>query len=330
MAILLSDLKVGMADKVQAGVIDTFIRESAILARLPFDDAVSPSSGSTMTYGYVQTKIPGQTGFRALNTEYTPSEATVEKKTVDLKILGGAFQIDRVIKAAEGLWDNMEYQITEKVKSAIGTFHNGLINGSSVSDALSFDGLSVMLTGTTSEYNAAVVIDISTAALLETNASAFYEALMKMVRKTGANAIFVNSDMAAKIETVARVLGYKTLSEDAFGRTITSLSNGVEIVDLGKRYTVADDVVTGKDIIDTVTRTVATVETTGLTDIFCAKYGVMDGLCGVTLTGNNAIETYLPDFTTPGAVKEGEVELVAACALKKTQSAGVLRNIKIS
>lgn len=329
MAILLSDLKVGMSDKVQIGVIDTFIRESAILARLPFDDAVNPSGGSTLTYGYVQTKVPGQTGFRALNTEYTASEAKVEKKTVDLKILGGAFNIDRVLNQAKGMYDNMAFQMTEKIKSAVGTFHNGLINGSVSADANSFDGLSVMLTGTTSEYNAGAVIDLSTSAKIAENASAFYEMLTKMIKKTGANDIFVNSDMAAKIDTVARVLGYKTESEDAFGRGIPSI-NGVGIIDMGKRYTVSGDTVTGTDIIDTVTRTVATVSTTGLTDIYCAKYGVLDGLCGVTLTGSNAIATYLPDFSQPGAVKEGEVEMVAACALKKTQSAGVLRNIKIA
>ena len=38
-------------------------------------------------------------------------------------------------------------------------------------------------------------------------------------------------------------------------------------------------------------------------------------------------EKYL---NTPGAVKKGEVEMVACVALKNVKSAGVLRNIKIS
>ena len=55
MAITLEEMKVGMADKVFGQVIDTFLRESEILQMLPFDDCVSPSGGSTLTYSYVQT-----------------------------------------------------------------------------------------------------------------------------------------------------------------------------------------------------------------------------------------------------------------------------------
>ena len=36
----------------------------------------------------------------------------------------------------------------------------------------------------------------------------------------------------------------------------------------------------------------------------------------------------MPDFETPGAVKRGEVEMVAGLAVKATKSAGVLRKIK--
>ena len=57
-----------------------------------------------------------------LNTEYASSEAKLEQKAVKLKVFGGAFEIDRVIKDAEGMYDNMAYQIDEKVISAIGTF----------------------------------------------------------------------------------------------------------------------------------------------------------------------------------------------------------------
>ena len=41
------------------------------------------------------------------------------------------------------------------------------------------------------------------------------------------------------------------------------------------------------------------------------------------------IKTYLPDMTKPGAVKTGEVEMLAGVVLKDTRKAGVLRGIKI-
>jgi hypothetical protein len=166
---------------------------------------------------------------------------------------------------------------------------------------------------------------------LKANADVFYEALLKLINSTGAQALMVNADMKTKIQTVARILGYKTESEEAFGRTITTIGEGkVRIIDLKNVTEVSGETATEKPIIGVKTRTVGGSETTGITDIYAAKFSVLDGFHGVTITGNNAISQYLPDFNTPGAVKEGEVEMVACVALKNVKSAGVLRNIKIA
>lgn len=329
MAITLTELKAGMSDKVAAQVVDTFIRQSEVLELLPFDNAVSPTGGSTLTYGYVQKKIPGQTAFRAINAEYTASQATVEKKSVDLKIFGGAFEIDRVIKQAEGMYNNMAYQIEEKVKSAVGTFHNAMINGDSTKNTNEFDGLDKFLVGQTTEHNTAAAIDLSTMANLKTNADTFYEQLTNLINETGADAIFVSNQMKSKIQTVARILGYQTKTEEAFGRLVTSL-DGVRIIDLGNVVTVSGETVTEAPIIANKTRQLNSASVTGLTDIYAVKFDVNEGFHGVTLTGTSAISQYLPDFNAPGAVKKGEVEMVAAVALKNVKHAGVLRNIKIA
>ena len=335
MAILLNDMKVGMTDKIAAQVIDTFIRKSEVLEMLPFDNAVSPNGGSTLTYGYMQKKLPSATAFRALNTEYKASEAKMEKKAVDLKIFGGAFEIDRVIKDAEGQYNNMAYQLEEKITSAIGTFHNAMINGDSASDANGFDGLDKFLVGQTTEYGTGEVIDLSTMAKVKENADVFYEALLKLINSTGADALMVNEGMKTKIQTVARILGYKTESEEAFGRTVTSIGEGkVRLIDLGNVVTTTGEgdeaVAVETPIIGVKTRTVASSEQTGITDIYAVKFSVQDGFHGVTTTGNSGVNTYLPDFKQPGAVKKGEVEMVACVALKNTKSAGVLRNVKIA
>lgn len=322
MPMTLAEMKVGMSDKVTQKVVDIFIRESEILELLPFDNCVSPSGGSTLTYGYVQKKLPSATAFRAINTEYASSQATTEKKTVELKVFGGAFEIDRVIKQAEGIYNNMAFQMEEKILSAIGTFHNAMINGDASVDANAFDGLDKFLVGQSTEYGTDSSIDLSTMAKLKENADVFYEALLKLINSTGAQAIMCNGDMKTKIQTVARILGYKTESEEAFGRTITTIGEGkVRIIDLKNHVTVSDDAAVETPVIG--------VDETGLTDIFAVKFSVTDGFHGVTLTGNSAISQYQPDFNTPGAVKKGEVEMVACVALKNIKSAGVLRNIKI-
>jgi hypothetical protein len=45
--------------------------------------------------------------------------------------------------------------------------------------------------------------------------------------------------------------------------------------------------------------------------------------------GTGVIQSYLPDMDAPGAVKTGEVELVAGVALKNTLKAAVLKDIAI-
>lgn len=68
----------------------------------------------------------------------------------------------------------------------------------------------------------------------------------------------------------------------------------------------------------------------GLSDLYAVRIG-LDGFHAVTTTGDQIVRTWLPDFSTSGAVKTGEVELgPVAVALKATKAAAVLRNIKVA
>ena len=326
----LAQMTTGMQDKVAQQVIDIFVRESEILELLPFDNAVSPTGGSTLVYGYIQEKIPSTASFRAIGSEYTNSEAVLQQLAVTLKVFGGSFKVDRVIKSIESQLESVNHQVQSKVRSAVSLFHDAMINGDSAVNSLSFDGLNKMLVGTKTEYGADTYIDLSTMAKLKENADVFYEALLKLINSTNATAIMVNGDMKTKIQTVARVLGYKTESEEAFGRVITTIGeNKVRIIDLKNKYSVSGETVTETPIVGVQKRTIDETEVTGLTDIYSAKFDGYDGFLGVTVAGDKVIDSYLPDFSQPGAVKTGEVEMIGAVALKNSRNAGVLRNIKI-
>jgi len=325
MPITLEEMKVGMSDKVAQQVIDIFQRESEILQLLSFDNCISPQGGSTLTYSYIQEKLPSTASFRELNTEYESNQATIEKKSADLKIFGGKFSVDRVLKDAEGKYNTLEFQIRKKILAAISLFHHTLINGDSTTNPMEFDGLDKMLAGTATEFGTSSVIDLSTKTTIKENADEFYEKLTALINKTDADALLLNTDMITKIQTVARVLGYKTDTEEAFGKKVTTM-NGVRFMDLKNHYTVSDGRATANACVKSnITRDAGT----GLTDIYAVKFDVNDGFHGVTLTGNSGIKQILPDFNNPGAVKDCEVEMVAATVLKNTQHAGVLRNIKI-
>ena len=326
----LPEMTVGMADHVDQKIIDVFVRESEVLELLPFDNAVSPTGGSTLVYGYIQEKVPSLASFRAIGSEYTSSEAIIQEKSVTLKPFGGSYKIDRILGSIQSQAESVAHQATSKIKSAISVFHDAMINGDTATNATSFDGLDKMVTGTTTEYGTGSYIDLSTSAKIKENAGEFYEALLNLINNTNATAIMVNASMKSKIQAVARELGYKTESEEAFGKRVNYIGESqVRIIDLKNKYSVSGQSVTETPIIGVKTREINSTSVTGLTDIYAAKFDAYDGFLGATVTGQNVIKSYLPDFEQPGAVKTGEVEMLAAVALKNGRNAGILRNIKI-
>jgi hypothetical protein len=330
MPITLEQAKVGMADKVNQQVVDEFRRSSLLLDRLVFDNAVSPGTGgSTLTYGYQRLKTPSTAQFRNINEEYTANEADREDIYVKLKIFGGAFQIDRVIQDTSGQIDEMQFQLQQKIIGARNLFHYTVINGDSAVDSKAFDGLNKALAGSSTELNTGGVIDVSTAAAIEADKFALLDAIDGFLAELDGrpSMLMGNSKLITKIKSVARRAGYLTQTEDAFGRTVDAYDN-IPLVDLGYFVQVSGGVPTTIPVVPIVSRTINTQNVTGLTDLYAVSIG-LDGFHGVTVTGNSVIRTYLPDFNSPGAVKTGEVEMVAAIALKATRKAGVLRNIKV-
>ena len=317
MAITLQEAKVGMSDKIAAGVIDIFQRSSLLLDRLVFDNTVAAGGkGSTLTYGYQQTTTPATAGVRKINADYTPNEAKRTKKTASCAILGGKYQIDRVIIGTSGEVDELAYQVQEKVKATANEFAYMVINGNSDNDSGEFDGLKKLLAGTDSEYSSDV--DVSTSAKVKSNGNALIDDLDALVsRVPGCNMILTNLSTLLRIRSAARAAGYYDHRRDEFGRNVETF-NGIEMVDAGKYYDEATQ--TAKDIIP--------VEADGTSYIYAVAID-LNGFHGISPQGDKVIQSNLPDLKAPGAVKEGDVELVAGVALKDSHKAGVLKGVKV-
>lgn len=327
--ITLAQAKVGMSDKVVQSVIDEFRRANILMDRMLFDDAVSPGTGgSTLTYGYVRLKTPASAQFRSLNEEYTPNVADREKVTIDLKIFGGAFTIDRVLAQTAGAVDEVQFQLREKVLSASNLFNYTVINGDSAVDSEAFDGLDKALVGSSTEIGTDTYIDLSTSAKLDSDYAVFLDALDEFLAELDGKPTMLmgNSKLITKIKAVARRAGYLTASEDSFGRKVDGY-DGIPLVDMGMYVNDSGVAVPNIPIIDD-REPDGTNAITGLTDLYAVRLA-QDGFHGVTVSGNGVINTYLPDFSEPKAVHRGEVEMIGGVALKKTRSAGVLRNIKV-
>lgn len=324
--ITLQEAKVGMADKVDQKVVDTFRRSSLLLDKLVFDNAISPGTGgSTLTYGYIQLKTPSTAAVRQINSEYTAGEAKREEKTTKAVVMGGKFQIDRVLIGTAGAVDELAFQTEQKVKATANYFNNLVINGNKSNSGTgvlnTFDGLDKLLTGTETEITSAV--DVSTEALMNANYNALLDEVDGFLSTLDGkpSMLLMNNKMLSKMRSAARRAGYYSKTRDEFGRQVETY-NDIPMYDMGKYYN-------GTNTVDIIPETAATQSAEGKTDIYAVTIG-LDGFHGVSPTGSKVINSYMPDLSKPGAVKDGEVELVAGVALKNTNKAGVLRGIKIS
>jgi len=319
MAITLAEAKIGMADKVDQQVVDMFRRSSLLLDNMVFDNAISPGTGgSTLTYGYIQLKSPSTASVRTVGGEYTPGEAKKEKKTTGAIIMGGSFQMDRVLQNTAGAADELAFQAEQKIKATANFFHNLVINGSVGSEegyvGGTFDGLKKLLGGTANALESQV--SLKTSEELDSNYNAFLDEMDGFLSVLDGNPsmLLMNRAMLVKLRAIARRAGYYERKSDEFGRTVETYA-GVPMVDMGQYFDGEKmcDVVETKD---------------GKTSIYAVSLG-LDGFHGISPTGTGVIQSYMPDLNAPGAVKTGEVELVAGVALKNTLKAAVLHSIAI-
>lgn len=333
--VTLAQAKLNTTDDVDLFVIDEFRKSSFLLDAIPFDQAVSPAGGgATLTYGYTRQITQRAAAFRAINAEYTPTEATKARYTTELKPLGGSFQIDRVLAGlGAATASEIEFQMRELIKAAGAKFSDAVINGDTAVDANGFDGLSKALAGSVTEYlplnngNSLGYVDWTT--VTDQNSAL---AAMRVINtwlglmNGRPDAILGNAAAIAWFTQIAALSGQLRSATDAFGTTIDTY-NGIPLVNPGEKAGVSTLIIPTYSGDPDAGGPGGTI--TGLTDLFAVRFG-MDAFHGVAVTGP-LIKTWLPDFSTAGAVKTGEAEMgPVSVALKATKAAAVLRNIKVA
>ena len=318
MPVTLAEARKNVQDDLQMGVIDEFRKSNWILDHITFDDCVSPTGGgATPTYAYTRLLTQPTAAFRAINTEYTPSEVTKKRFTTDIKVFGGSYEIDRVIADMGGIVSEVQLQQSQKIKAAQALFNDTFINGDSATNANAFDGLDKAVTGSSTEFNASgSAIDLSTSAAITSNYQAFLDMLDEFLMLLDGTPSFLagNTKMIAKLRACARRASMYQVTKNDWGQQVESYGN-IPFIDMLAKPGTNNDVI-------------ATVGTAGTTSLYAGRLG-LDGLHAVSFAGVAPVKTWLPDYSTAGAVKKGEVEMNAAIALKTTKAAGVFRKIKV-
>jgi hypothetical protein len=336
MPVTLAEAKNNASTDLDTAIIDEFTKSSDILNRMTFDDAANPTGGgSAIVYGYRRQTAQRAAAFRAINAEYTPANITTTLYTVELKPLGGSFEVDRVTArigaAATGA---VTANLSELIKQSRAKFADACINGDDTVDTDGFDGLSVILTGSTTEYDP--LDNGETAGYLDWTAIATKADALEAIAHVdnwlalldeAPDVIYGNRKTLALFKVIAAWADQIDMhTTDAFGRPVPRY-NGIPLVDLKTKsgsntevialYTAdADEGGAGGNI-------------TNLGDLYAVRYG-LDAFHGAAMAGDTQLlRTWLPDFSTAGAVKTGECEMgPVAPVLKSTKSCGVLRKIK--
>ncbi|MGW6455514.1 major capsid protein [Streptomyces sp. NPDC055078] len=353
MPVTLAQAQLNTQADIDFAVIDNLRRNSWLLNNFVWDDTVTPGTGGgSLTYGYTRLLAPSKAAFRRFNEEYVPSQAARERKTVELHPLGGSFTVDRKLaRLGPAATNEIMFQMSQKLTSVRTRFQQELINGDTAVDDAGFDGLDKALVGQSTEYVPLTegvttgYLDwspqtVNTEDLAMSAFDAFDDFLARIVGSqtgsgdtnadgsipAGVKAILGNTKSIARIKSLARRASQFTEEKNNLGQLIERYGNWV-LVDLGDR---ADD---SGPIIP-----IRSADTdggggggviTGLTDIYGVSLG-LDAFHGAAMAGTPLVETFLPDFIQPGAVKSGEVEMgPVAAVLRNTKSCGVIRNVKV-
>ncbi len=136
MALTLAEAAKLSNDTLLTGVIETIIKDSPILQRLPFIEIV----GNGLTYNREATAPSA--AFFDIGDTWTESTPTFTQQTVNLKIMGGDADIDNFILATRSNLQDLETAIVQlKAKAVRDLFEDTFITGDATADPKSFDGL---------------------------------------------------------------------------------------------------------------------------------------------------------------------------------------------
>jgi hypothetical protein len=293
MALTLVDAQVLSKDVLQAGVIETIVRESSVLQVLPFQTIEGNS------YQYNVEKALPSVAFRSVNEAYTASEAQFETRSEGLVILGGDVELDRfIIQTLSNVNDQMAVQIAEKAKAIANTFTKTFFKGSKASNSKEFDGLDVRIAGTEQE------IDFSTSAEINGTGNArkldALNALLDQVRG-GADALFMNKRVKRQILAVLQSSDhYVENGSDAFGKPVQMYA-GVPL------YVVENEILND-------------------TDLYAVKFGAYTHVTGLT---NGGVQVRRLGETSAKAVEVTRIEFFCGLAQFNPYSSARLMNFGV-
>ena len=192
--ITLDELATNSDSKLVQGFVNEIITDSYLLSAMTFDDCLTSTGTSDLSYSYKRVKTPMEAKFRALNSEPAKTKPEIE----DLYAL----------------------YLEESKNAIIRGFNKTVINGDTDAEADGFDGLDKAVKGTSTDMTSKV--DLSS--ITKESALAFAEEMdtfLSLLMRTP-DVLMVSPSMKVKINAICRVLGLSNVTMDSAGRRINS------------------------------------------------------------------------------------------------------------
>jgi hypothetical protein len=269
MALTLAEAAKLSNDLLLQGVVETIVKESPVLQRLPFIEI----TGNGLTYNQEKT-LPDIAFYDAGDT-WVESTPTFEQLTANLKIMGGDADVDNFLKSTRSNIQDLEAAVIElKAKALRDKFEETFIYGNTAVSAKQFDGLKKLINTGTS--GAQLITMGGTGATLTLDK---LDELVDAVKGGKPDMLLMNRRSRRKINALIRAAG---------GMTVTDRDQWGNFIQLW------DSVAIGVNdwILDThvLTGGVETAATGGdCSTIYAVQFGE-GALCGLTSPGHLQVE----------------------------------------
>jgi hypothetical protein len=209
-------------------------------------------------------------GFRGLNEGYTESTGTTDTVPVDLKFLGGDFDVDLALRSNDSaVVDMMALQQQMKMKALAYALNDYFINGDPATDQKQFPGLKALIAQLEARQTISGGtngLDVSPTNGTDANRQKWLDLLDQAIwecHEHRADAIIMNQEAYLQLRSALRRLQLLDVTRDQYERTIESY-RGARLVDIGFKSDDSTNIIPNNETQGTNTKT---------TSIYVVRFG---------------------------------------------------------
>ncbi len=218
MALTLAEAAKLSNDVLLKGVIETIVKESPILQKLPFVEI----TGNALTYN--RENAMASAAFYDVGDTWAESTPTFTQVTASLKILGGDADVDNYVRATRQNVQDIEASVIElKAKAVRHKFEDNFVYGDTAVDSKSWDGIRKLVDP--SQAGSHVVTMGGAGATLTL---AKLDELVDVIKPGKPDLLLMSRRSRRKITSLMRALSSMEVRQNEFGEFV-ELYNGIPL-----------------------------------------------------------------------------------------------------